>query len=547
MTFYTIISKITFSFEGINDNLTKRKLVVHMVEKSKNLPSRKPNIVLILADDMGFSDVGCYGGEISTPNINRLAENGIKFTQFYNNAVCMPTRASILTGLYPQQVGSADKAKLKVSGNVTIAEILRSAGYRTLMSGKWHNGNSPCELPTSRGFDRYFGLLSGSSNYFNPGLKRPHEPEPAHKSPGDMRPWGIDEKIIHPFTPDDPDFYATDAFTENALAFLDRNGHEDKPFFLYVAYTAPHFPIQAKPEDIEKYRGKYMLGWDVIRSQRYERLIEMGILDNKCRLSPRDPLAPSWDDISNKDAWDLKMAVYAGMIECMDRGIGRIVDKIKALGKLEDTMIIFLSDNGGCAEHINRTPDIPPGPVNSYSTVDAPWANASNTPFRRFKVFHHEGGISTPLIISWPRLIEGGTVCHELGHVMDLMPTLVEIAGAKYPNEWNGQRVLPMEGISLTSMFTKTASPKGWERPPICWEFKGCRAVRFGQWKLVTQGPPRVHVNIPIEPGNEAWELYDMLEDRSETHNLAEKYPDKVRELEKIWLDWHRRCSPQHH
>ncbi|MDI6827041.1 MAG: arylsulfatase [Armatimonadota bacterium] len=510
----------------------------------KELTGKKPNIVLILADDMGFSDIGCFGGEICTPNIDRLAENGIRFTQFYNNAVCMPTRASILTGLYPQQVGSADKAKLSSLGNVTIAEVLRNAGYRTLMSGKWHNGNLPCELPTSRGFDRYYGLLSGSSNYFNPGFKRPWEPEPTHKSPGDMRPWGIDNRIIHPFTPDDPDFYATDAFTENALAFLDQYGNEDRPFFLYVAYTAPHFPIQARPEDIEKYRGKYMLGWDEIRSQRYERLIEMGIIDKKCRLSQRDPLAPSWKDITDKDAWDLKMAVYAGMIECMDRGIGRIIDKIKNLGKLEDTLIIFLSDNGGCAEHINRKPDIPPGPVNSYCTVDAPWANASNTPFRRFKVFHHEGGVSTPLIISWQRFIPGGTICHEIAHVMDFMPTFVEVAGVEYPKEWNGNPVSPMEGVSLLRLLQQDGpTPDKYERPPICWEFSGCRAVRYCQWKLVTQGPPRMHVNIPIEPGNEAWELYDMSEDRSETNNLADKYPDKVKELEKLWLDWRKRCG----
>lgn len=502
----------------------------------------KPNIVLILADDMGFSDLGCYGGEIETPNLDRLAHNGLRFSRFYNNAVCMPTRASILTGLYPHQVNAGNKARLLETGNVTIAEILRTAGYRTLMSGKWHNGSRPGELPVARGFDRYWGLLSGSSNYFNPGLPRHGEPEPAHKRPGDMRPWGDDHRVIHPFTPEDPDFYATDAFTDKAIEFLNAYGHDDQPFFLYLAYTAPHFPMQARPEDIEKYRGRFMEGWDVLRERRFERLRELGLLQDCAMLSPRDPFAVPWDDVPDKEAWDLRMAVYAAMIDRMDQGIGRVVSKVRELGKEQNTLFIFLSDNGGCAEPINATPDVPPGPVNSYCTVGASWANLSNTPFRRFKVFDHEGGISTPMIVSWPAVLRGrsGSVCHEVGHVIDLMPTFVELSGAQYPAELHGHPVQPMEGRSLLPILM--GEDPG-ERGPLFWEFGGCRAIRLGQWKAVSEGPERSHVNIPVGPGHEGWELYDMSSDRSETSDLSHRYPDKVKELDSLWQDWWRRVG----
>ena len=509
-------------------------------QKQQTEGAERPNIVLILADDMGFSDLGCYGGEISTPHLDRLAANGLRFSHCYNNAVCMPTRASLLTGLYPQQVGAGDRGRLQETGNVTIAEILRSAGYCTLMSGKWHNGNTPGELPVARGFDRYYGLLSGSSNYFNPGLKREGEPEPAHKSLGNMRPWGKDGEILYPYTPEDLHFYATDAFTKQALAFLEQYGHEEQPFFLYLAYTSPHFPMQAWPEDIAKYRGRYLVGWEVLREQRYRRLLDIGILEKPWKLSARDPLSPPWDTVTDKESWDLKMAVYAAMIERMDHGIGRVLEKIRALGKEANTVVIFLSDNGGCGEHIDRTPEVGPGPVNSYSTVDAPWANVSNAPFRRFKVFHYEGGVATPLIIAWPRLItQGGGICHEVSHVMDFMPTLLDLSHSFYPPENHGHPVLPMEGRSLLPALRGESLR---EREPLCWEFQGCRALRHGQWKIVTQGPPRNHVNIKIEPGHEPWELYDLDADRCETNNLASKYPEIVKELEAKWQAWERCC-----
>jgi len=501
----------------------------------------RPNIVLIVADDMGYSDIGCYGGEIDTPNIDYLARNGIRFTRFYNNAVCMPTRASILTGLYPHQVGAADAARLAETGNVTVAEVLRQAGYRTLMSGKWHNGAQPGCLPVARGFERYWGLLSGSSNYFNPGLPRQGEPEPAHKSPGDMRPWGNDDKIIRPFTPDNPNFYATDEFTQRAVEFLDLYGKEDRPFFLYLAYTAPHFPIQARPQEIEKYRGKYRIGWDELRKRRFERQVELGLMERRWGLSKRDELSPKWDDVANKDEWDLKMAVYAAMIDRMDQGIGRVISKVRELGKEENTLFIFLSDNGGCAEHIDRTPSVPPGPVNSYKTVDAPWANASNTPFRRFKAFDHEGGVATPCVMYWPKGIRNpGRICHDVGHVMDLMPTFVDLAGATYPKEHKGHRVAPIEGQSLTPILEGQRLDRS---EPLFWEFRGCRAVLAGRWKIVTQGPARNHVNVPIGPGHDKWELYDLEADRSEQCDLANEYPEKVAELDALWQYWYKRVA----
>ena len=286
----------------------------------------KPNIVLIMADDMGFSDIGCYGGEINTPNIDRLAYGGIRFTQFYNNAICVPTRASLLTGLYSQQVGVWSNTPKKMENCGTLAEVLKNAGYRTLMTGKWHS----LEIPVQRGFDRHYGLADGCCNFFNPGLRRPGEPEPGRKRhPGpwpedkrlfrDARRWAIDDKEFIPYSPGDRDFYTTDAFTDYALKYLDEYSHEDNPFFLYVAYTAPHYPLHAWPEDIAKYRGRYMCGWDKLREQRYKRMLEMGLIDERWTLSPRNKEVPAWEDVDDKDAWDLKMAVYSAMIDRMDQ------------------------------------------------------------------------------------------------------------------------------------------------------------------------------------------------------------------------------------
>ena len=494
-----------------------------------NKPVKRPNVVLIMADDMGYSDIGCYGGEIRTPNLDRLAAGGLRFTQFYNNSICVPTRASLLTGLYSQQVGVYGGAPAIMKDCVTLAEVLRSAGYRTLMTGKWHAEQIPCQ----RGFDRYFGLADGCCNYFNPGPRRAGEGEPGRKltSFGYPRRWAIDDKVYVPYKPTDKNFYTTDAFTDYAIDYLEQYGREERPFFLYVAYTAPHYPLHAWPEDIARYRGKYMAGWDKLRQQRFERMVEMGLIDKRWGLSPRDEEVAKWDSVEDKDSWDLKMAVYAAMIDRMDRNIGRIITKIRQLGKEDNTLVLFLSDNGGCAGQANYTPDIAPGPVESYRSVDGPWANVSNTPFRKFKVWDHEGGISTPLIAYWPTVIKsGGAITGQVGHIIDIMATFTDITGAEYPALFNGRKIPPLEGKSLLPIF------EGRERTGnevLYWQIDRSRhrAVRKGKWKLVTTAP-----NMP-------WKLYDMEADRTELNDLAEQRPDKVKELSGLYDTWLNRCG----
>jgi len=481
--------------------------------------SRRPNIVLILADDLGFSDVGCYGGEIDTPHIDSLATAGMRFTQFYNCARCVPTRQSLLTGLYPQQVDGTH--------SVTIAEVLRRAGYRTLMTGKWHGHPG---LPTQHGFDRFYGLTSGSCNFFNPGSRRPGEPEPA-KDFGQVRPWAIDGKRIRPYTPEDPDWYATDAFTDYVLAYLDEYADEARPFFLFLSYTAPHHPLQAPKGEIAKYRGKYDMGWDELRRHRWRRMQRLGLTDASWQLSLRDPEAPAWKDVVNKDEWDLAMAVYAAMVDRMDQNIGRVLDKIRELGEEDRTVVMFLSDNGACAEVNNQTPDVPPGPMESYRTYDVPWANAGDTPFRKFKRYTHEGGICTPLIVKWPKLVEAGSISRAPGHVIDLMPTFCELAGAAYPKRSGKTSMIPCEGKSLVPLL------RGRARQPhaiLCWEHIGNKAVRQGDWKLVGRGDP---ANL------ENWELYNLADDRTENHNLAAVSPQRVERMARAWQDWARRTG----
>ena len=481
--------------------------------------AKRPNIVLIMADDMGFSDAGCFGGEINTPSIDSLAVNGIRFTQFYNCARCVPTRASLLTGLYPQQADGRH--------SVTLAQVLKKAGYRTLMTGKWHGYS---EMPTKRGFDRYYGVISGSCNFFNPGDQRPGEPAPAMDY-GVIRPFAIDGRVFTPYTPQDKDWYATDAFTEKALEYLDKYAGDERPFFLYISYTAPHHPLQAPKDEIAKYRGNYMMGWEVLRQRRWKRMRELGIPEDNWRLSTRDAEAPAWESVENKEESDLAMAVYAAMVDRMDQNIGRVLRKIHELGKEENTLVLFLSDNGACAEINNQTPDIPPGPMNSYRTYDVAWANAGSTPFRKFKRWTHEGGICTPLIIMWPRVIKAGTMCRAPGHVMDLMPTFCELAGEDYPQQWKGQDVIPCEGKSLVPLL------RGGDRQPhdlLCWEHIGNKSVRKGKWKLVGHGDPAELSN---------WELFDLEADRTEVNDLAKQNPLRVEWLANAWRDWARRTG----
>ena len=472
----------------------------------------RPNIVLIMVDDMGYSDIGCYGGEVQTPHLDRLAEGGLRFTQFYNTAKCHTTRAELLTGNYAYSIGDNN-----MEHGATFGEVLRPIGYRTLIAGKWHQK----PLPTTRGFDRYFGLADGCSNFFNPGLKaRPGEGPPGRKGKTRVRRWAIEDKVIMGYTSPDKDFYHTDAFTSYAIDRLDEYKDEDKPFILYLPYTAPHYPLHAWPKDIAKYRGKYKIGWDEIRKQRFARMTEMGIIGPNHKLSPRASRA--WNDLSDqqKDEEDLKMAVYAAMIDRVDQNLGRLFAKLRELGKWNNTLIMFLTDNGACPEQPNTTPDIPPGPVESYRTVSVAWANASNTPYRKFKSTDYEGGIRTPFIAHWPGVIKPGMTA-QVGHIIDVSATFRDITGAKYPTQILGNRTKPPIGKSLLPVF------KGKQREPhaeIYWHFNRANAVRQGDLKVVRAGKD--------------WELYDLKADPTEMHDLAKERPEKTAELAQMWEDW---------
>jgi len=473
----------------------------------------RPNIILIMVDDMGYSDIGCYGGEVKTPNLDKLAKNGLRFTQFYNTAKCHTSRAELLTGNYAYSIGDNN-----MEHGATFGEVLRTVGYRTLISGKWHQK----PLPTTRGFDRYYGLADGCSNFFNPGVEaRAGEGLPGRKGQTRLRRWAIEDKVIMGYTNPDKDFYTTDAFTNYAMERLDEYQGEAKPFVLYPPYTAPHYPLHAWPKDIAKYRGKYKIGWDEIRKQRFARMNEMGIIGPNHKLSPR--ASKAWEDLSEKqkDEEDLKMSVYAAMIDRVDQNLGRLFAKVKELGKWDNTLILFLTDNGACPEQPNTTPNIPPGPVESYRTVSVGWANASNTPYRRFKSTDYEGGTRTPFIAHWPGVIEPG-MTDQVGHIIDISATFRDVTGAKYPKQINGNKTKPPIGKSLLPIF------KGKQREShkeIYWHFGRANAVRQGDLKVVRQG-------------KSPWELYDLKADPSEMNDLAKDKPQKTMELANLWESW---------
>jgi len=481
----------------------------------------RPNIVLIMADDMGYSDIGCYGGEMATPNLDSLAKGGMRFRQFYNEAKCSPTRAELLCGQYAYAVGVRD-----LEHGATFGEVLGATGYRTIISGKWHQQ----PLPTTRGFDRYYGLADGCCNFFNPGTEaRPGEGKPGRKIKNARR-WAIEGEEIFGYMNEDKDFYTTDAFTDYAVDRLQEYKEETRPFILYLPYTAPHYPLHAWPEDIAKYRGKYKDGWDVLRQQRIERMKKMGIIDADVKLSPRDEEVRSWDSLSDseKDAEELKMAVYAAMIDRMDQGIGKVLNKLKEIGKYDNTLILFLSDNGGCAETPNPTPDIPPGPVESYRSLGPSWANATNTPYRKFKSSDYQGGNCTPFIAHWAKVIQPGAMTDQVGHIIDILPTLIEISGADYPKEIDGREIKPVVGKSLLPVFqSKTREP----HEALYWKYNKAKAIRQGDWKLV-------------KFGGADWELYDLANDRTELNNLAGQYPDKVKQMSSLWNKWDENNTP---
>ncbi len=512
------------------------------------------NILLILADDMGFSDIGCYGSEIRTPNIDRLANQGVRFSQAYNTARCCPSRASLLTGLYAHQAGighmvenygiPAYQGYLRTDC-VTIAEMMREAGYQTWMVGKWHVGgnqapNDPStwhpgtpEQPTplDRGFESFYGTLGGAGSYYRPPLLM--EQGKFVDRPGES-------------------FYYTQALGDHACGMLRQAVAAGKPFFGYVAFTAPHWPLHALPEDIERYHDRYRAGWDVLREERCERLRSSGIVSTRWPISPRDRRAPAWSslDQSRRDWESMRMAVYAAMVDRLDQNVGRLLACVEETGQTDRTVVIFLSDNGGCEEHLDEDggnikrydlpmmngerprlgniPGLVPGPENTFMSYDIGWANASNTPFRQFKKWVHEGGIATPLIIYHPALSKSsGSIVHAPAHLIDIVPTILDVAGSTHPGTYHGKQMTRLEGQSLVPHLSGKLPTV--ERP-LFWEHMGNRALRLGPLKLVAD--------------NDApWELYDLEADRTELTDLAGRFPEKVSGLKGQYSAWAQRVG----
>jgi len=546
-------------------------------------PAARPNIILIMSDDMGFSDIGCYGGEIKTPNLDSLAAEGIRFTQFYNTGRCCPTRGSLLTGLYPHQAGighmTSDYGLPQYQGELnrqclTIAEALKPAGYRSYMSGKWHvtpyvgtrEDPDRSNWPRQRGFDRFYGTIHGAGSFYDPNsltrdnthITPDNDPE---YSPADGRDW-----------------YYTDAISDNASRYIrdHARNNADQPFFTYVAYTAAHWPMHALPEDIAEYDGKYDDGYSPVREARIKKLKQLQLLPDHWQVSPQ---VGDWSAIEKKEWESACMEVYAAMVDVMDRGIGRIVDTLKETGQYENTLIMFFQDNGGCAETFGRgklvgplerpsAPTLPPMAVDQLQTEMIPpqsrdgyplrrgdgvmpgppeteigygrnWANVSNTPFREYKHWVHEGGISTPLIVHWPRGYakvgpklgpnlsnpggDQGLLYTSPAHLIDLMATALDLSGAEYPLTYKGEKLIPVEGVSLATAFSGEPLKRG---KPIYWEHEGNRAVRDGKWKLVAKG-----VDGP-------WELYDMEKDRTEMNDLSATHPDIANKMAEQYQTW---------
>jgi len=496
-------------------------LVAHAADTAK------PNIVLILADDLGYSDLGCYGSEIPTPHIDSLATQGLKFTQFYNCARCCPTRASLLTGLYSHSAGVGHmlqnwKTPSYSTGllptTATIAERLTQAGYMNYHVGKWHVGGlgkqrpiDPAKNhPLDRGFQHAYGTDGGGSFFAPSVLYRDRE----RITPGE-------------------DFYVTDAFSDAAVDFLKTHAKEQKsPFFLHLCYTAPHFPLQAPAADIAKHRGKYTQGWDALRAARFARQKELGIVSKDAILSPRHPNVTASDQLTaeQRDMWDHRMAIHAAMIDRMDQGVGKVLAELKRIGAANNTLVVFLSDNGASAEALDSWPNPSrgnkpgsiPGSRDSHLCLEVGWANAANTPFREHKMWSHEGGICTPLVARWPAgIAQPGTVTPAVGHVIDFLPTFLDMAGTTPMNTIDDKSLTPVDGISLVPVLRGKAPPSR----TLAWEHEGNRAIRIGNYKIVApyQGP---------------WELYDLSQDRTETKNLADMQTERVAEMSKVWQTW---------
>ncbi|MBZ4044131.1 arylsulfatase [Flavobacterium hibisci] len=497
--------------------------------------SAKPNVILIMVDDMGYSDLGNYGSEINTPNLDRLAKEGTRLREFYNNSICAPTRASLLTGQYQHKAGvgyfdvnlglPAYQGYLNKE-SLTLGEVFRSGGYSTLMSGKWHVGSEDkAQWPNQRGFDKFYGILKGAANYFNTdGL-------PFGKTPYPVALIRNNEEL-HPKA---DSYYFTDEIGNNAVQFLDEQNKENKPFFLYLAFTAPHWPLQAKPVDIARYRGKFDEGWDVLREKRIKKLKENGILLADQTIAPRDPEVPEWNKLTydEKQFWKAKMEVYAAMVDNMDQNVGKVLDKLKTLKKDKNTLIIFISDNGAQGGFNTYNPlrrglvknDGPIGTSGSFDYQEQNWAYLSNTPLQDYKNNMHEGGFSSPFIAWYPSKIKAGRIDKGTGHLIDLAPTFYDLAGIQYPKELNGVTSNPLPGKSLLPVLIDGASEVN-RGAPIFWERAGNRAVRDGKWKLVS-----------IYPSYQ-WELYNLENDRGETKDVAQQNPGIVNELSAKYFDW---------
>lgn len=475
--------------------------------------SSQPNIILILADDMGYSDLGCTGSEIETPHLDELAREGVLFTHCYNTSRCCPTRASLLTGLYQHRAGyghmdsdlgyPAYQGRFR-QGVITFPQLLQQAGYYTMMLGKWHLGHEAEYGPLARGFDRLYGIPKGGGVYFYPCVGR------------DRQVYLDDQQVIP-----DSSWYSTDAFTDYAIHFTKDAKKLNKPFFMYMAYIAPHFPLQAKPEDIDKYKGKYSKGYSYYRNQRFNKQRELGVISPQAQLSAAD--FPLWDSINNQKEEELKMAVYAAQIDCMDQNIGKLMKVLKAEGLWENTIILFLSDNGGTDLALNTYPEAEIGSRNCWSAYGKNWANVSNTPYRKYKAMTHEGGIITPLIAHWPEgMGQKGLIIHEAVHITDIAPTILSIAEISYPKKFNGQLTHPLAGRSMEPLLT---GEKRYASLPMFFEHMGNQAVRLGEWKLV-----RSH--------QEDWELYHLYEDPTELRDLSDEYPERKGELGAAFESW---------
>lgn len=505
----------------------------------------RPDVLLVLVDDMGYSDIGCYGGEIDTPHVDALARGGVRFSQFYNTARCSPSRASLLTGLHPHQTGigvlTNDDRPRGYPGTinkrcVTIAEVLRAAGYATCLAGKWHLASEmrvPNDAwPTRRGFDRFYGTLTGCGSFFQPGTLTRGETN-------------VEDEALA------PGWYYTDAIAGEACAFLREHAEQrpSQPFFLYTAFTAPHWPLHALDEDLAKYRGAFDEGWDALREKRMAKLRAAGILGESVALSERDPTQPAWKDADYKDWQARRMEAYAAQVDRMDKGVGRILAELERSGRRDNTLVVFLSDNGASDEglplvelerfkqrrdilrletrdgrevRIGNEPGIVPGGEDTYSSYGRAWANLSNTPFRYYKRHVHEGGIATPLIVSWPAGgLANGSVVRAAHQLVDVMPTILEATGAAYPARHDGHDIAPAEGRSLLPALRGRSSPDG----TLYWEHTGNAAIRSGRWKLVRDYP-------------KPWELYDIERDRTELHDLAAAHPEVVRDLAARWQAW---------